>query len=329
VEYYLSNELPHNGPRGEAFGDYLTKAIAELKQWDDTRPYIGNAGYGEGREGDVCDVHRYWGWYYNSFLTYYNLRDKLYPQPLFADPVKNQPLTFTECVGSFTGSSGEFNVVRSKQLAPSLGWIGHTETRLEDSLAYQSFMAKQACESFRRMRPQNPRLAGLMPFTILFYNWSGISSFSEMKPKPVMDAMRTAYQPVLLSWECWTPQVYAGTEPRVIAHVINDDDQKRDLRDATLEFHLRSKDGKEFTDTRMMLPQIPYYGTWSKPIPLKVPADLPTGEYVLTGRITTLTEIRSKNSADLFVAGNDWKKSLPRSEQPVQLYDPAGATATA
>jgi hypothetical protein len=179
------------------------------------------------------------------------------------------------------------------------------------------------------MRPLNPRLAGLMPFTILFYNWSGISSFADMKPKPVMDAMRTAYQPVLLSWECWTPQIYAGSEPRVIAHVINDDDQKRDLRDATLEFHLRSKDGKEFGDTRMMLPRIPYFGTWSKQIPLKLPTDLPTGDYVLTGRITTLTEIRSKNSADLFVAGADWKKSASQNEQSVHLYDPAGATAAA
>ncbi|HXU78717.1 MAG TPA: glycoside hydrolase family 2 TIM barrel-domain containing protein, partial [Methylomirabilota bacterium] len=307
VEYYLANELPVSGARGAAYGKFLTRACEELKKWDDTRPYIGNAGYGEGREGDVCDVHRYWGWYYNSFLTYYNLRDRLYPRPLFGDAAKNQPLTFTECVGSFTGSSGEFNLVRSKQLAPSLGWIGHTESPREDALNYQSFMVKQACESFRRMRPQNPRLAGLMPFTILFYEWSGISNFAQMKPKPAMDAMRTAYQPILLSWECWTPQVYARAEVRPIAHIINDDDQGRELRDTALEFAVRGPDGKEYAAGRLPLPVIPYFGTWSQAIPLRLPAELATGEYVLTGRVTGQGQVRSTNFTGLFFAGAEWK----------------------
>ena len=324
VEYYLSNELPTAGTRGKAFSEYLERACAELKQWDPTRPYIGNAGYGEGREGDVCDVHRYWGWYYNSFLTYYNLRDKLYPKPLFGDPVKNQPLTFTECVGSFTGSSGEFNVVRVKQLAPRLGWIGHTETPREDALAYQSFMTQQACESFRRMRPLNPRLAGLMPFTILFYNWSGIASFDEMKAKPVMAAMRTAYQPVLLSWENWTSQLYAGQELRPIAHVINDDDHKGELRKATLEYSLRGKDGKEFASGKATLPNIAYFGTWKKALSLKIPSNLPTGEYLLTGSVMVSGEVRSTNYAPVFVAGSDWAKQHARPEQSVHLFDPAG-----
>lgn len=329
VEYFLSNELPHEGTRGKAFGDYLTRACAELKRWDNTRPYIGNAGYGEGREGDVCDVHRYWGWYYNSFLTYYNLRDKLQAQPLFGDPARNQPLTFTECVGSFTGSSGEFNVVRSKQLAPRLGWIGHTETPLEDALAYQSFMAGQACESFRRMRPLNPRLAGLMPFTILFYNWSEITSFSQMRPKPVVEAMRRAYQPVLLSWELWTPQVYAGRELRAVAHVINDDDANRSLADAVLRIAVRAADGREFAVESIRLPVIPHFGTWRRPVSFKLPANLPTGDYTVSGQVLTPAGVRSTNFAPLFVAGREWTKVAPELKGGVFIYDPPGRTAAA
>ena len=63
----------------------------------------------------------------------------------------------------------------------------------------------------------------LMPFTILFYNWDGITRFEQMKAKPVVDAMATAYQPVLLSWELWTtPNLYAGREINLSAHVVND-----------------------------------------------------------------------------------------------------------
>ena len=329
VEYYLSNELPHTGKLGASYSAFLERLHTELKKWDSTRPYIGNAGYGEGREGDVCDVHRYWGWYYNSFLTYYNLRDRLYPEPLFGDPKKNQPLTFTECVGSFTGSSGQFNVVRSKQLAPSLGWIGHTDTPREDALAYQAFMTQQACESFRRMRPLNPRLAGIMPFTILFYNWSGISSFDEMKPKPVMDAMRTAFQPILLSWELWTPQVYAGSTLDAIAHIVNDDDQKRDLNNAILFYSLQTQDRKEVLNGRVPFPPILYYGTWNKTVSIRIPPGLPSGTYRLSGSVQTQGQTRSTNTVEVFIAGKDWDDAKHSFGRSIGLYDPKGETASA
>jgi beta-galactosidase len=330
VMYLLANELPVSGERGKAFSELLTRVHAALKQWDSTRPYIGNAGYGEGREGDVCDVHRYWGWYYNSFLTYYNLRDKLYPKPLFGDPAKNQPLTFTECVGSFTGWEGEFNIVRSKQLSPQLGWIGHSAAPREDALDYQAFMVKQATESFRRMRPLNPRLAGLMPFTILFHNWSGITSFDQMKPKPAMEQMGVSYQPVLLSWELWTPQVYAGTRLRPIAHVINDAEDRSSLAGAALVYQVRGKDGAECCRGTLDLPdEVRYFGTWSKEASLKLPAELPTGEYTLSGRVVVGDRTVSTNWVSVFIAGSDWKKAAPAPERPVWVYDPPGRTAAA
>ena len=45
--YLLANELPVSGERGKGFSDLLTRAHAVLKEWDPTRPYIGNAGYGK------------------------------------------------------------------------------------------------------------------------------------------------------------------------------------------------------------------------------------------------------------------------------------------
>ena len=329
VMYLMANELPVSGERGKAFSELLTRAHAALKEWDPTRPYIGNAGYGEGREGDVCDVHRYWGWYYNSFLTYYNLRDRLYAKPLFGDPAKNQPLTFTECVGSFTGWEGEFNIVRSKQLAPQLGWIGHSAHLREDALEYQAFMVKQATESFRRLRPLSPRLAGIMPFTILFYNWAGISSFEQMKPKPAMEQMGISYQPVLLSWELWTPQVYAGTVLRPIAHVINDAEDGRALANAALVYRLKGKDGAEYCQARVALPAIPYFGTWAREATLQLPPGLATGEYVLSGCVTVGERTVSTNWVSVFIAGGEWKQPTPGLQPPLYLYDPPGQTAAA
>ena len=190
-------------------------------------------------------------------------------------------------------------------------------------------MVKQATESFRRMRPLNPRLAGLMPFTILFYNWSGIASFDQMKPKPAMEQLGFSYQPVLLSWEMWTPQVYAGTKLRAIAHVINDAEDGAALTNATLVYRLQARDGRRSCQGTIELPAIPYFGTWSQALELDLPADLPTGEYLLSGNILAGARTLSTNSAEVFIAGASWRQQTRRPEALVHFYDPAGKTAAA
>jgi hypothetical protein len=407
VVYVLSNELPVSGSRGKAFHDFLTRACAELKTWDPTRLYIGNAGYGEGREGDICDVHRYWGWYYNTFLTFYNLRDpnlfttgpgsilrgraqsgdneddaprsrrnsdqserspspqlrsagkqpNVAPSPLGgasvgikSDPAASvgfldqtpglakpstgpQPLTFSECVGNFTGPLGEYNIVLRKQLGAQLNWTGHAADQRQDALDYQSFAIDQIAETFRRLRPLNPHISGLMPFTILFYNWSGITNFAQMRAKPAADALARAYQPVLLSWENWTPQVYAGSAVKPVIHVINDADDGAPLKTAVVECRLMTQQGRELRRWKTVrLPTIPYYSTWTTRLELELPADLPTGDYQLSGTIESEGKVVSQNATPCFVARKTWAgpdSARGTRAAPMLLYDPPGTTASA
>lgn len=73
--YALTNEVPYKGDIANKWINFLSYAHQELKKWDNTRLYIGNAGYGYGQSGDICDLHRYWGWYYSSPYTFLNIRD--------------------------------------------------------------------------------------------------------------------------------------------------------------------------------------------------------------------------------------------------------------
>ena len=75
--YVLSNEMPYAGTPGEAYNAWLKRAHGTLKQWDPTRLYIGNAGFGRGRTGDIYDMHRYTGWYGGDFTGYFRLREDL------------------------------------------------------------------------------------------------------------------------------------------------------------------------------------------------------------------------------------------------------------
>ena len=325
VIYVLSNELPTRGKQGKAFSEFLTKACATLESWDHTRQYIGNAGYGEGIEGDICDVHRYWGWYYNTFLTFYNLRNNA----LVGDAAKNQPITFSECVGNFTGPNGEYNIIMSKQLGAQLNWTGYSANQRDDAAAHQTETIREVTESFRRLRPLNRRISGLMPFTIFFYNWRGITSFAEMKPNPGLDQLGVSYQPVLLSWELWTSQLYAGSPIHAVAHVIDDADDGSALNNATLQYELLSPDGKTVLETNLPLASTAYYETRQVPVNFTLPAELATGEYVLSGKIVSGDREISHNQAKIFIAGDSWKKEQAAPAKKVLLYDTTGLTAAA
>ena len=322
--YILSNELPTSGERGKAFHEFLTNACNDLKRWDPTRLYIGNAGYGEGREGDVKDVHRYWSWYYNTFLTFLNLRDK----KLFGDPDAVQPVTFTECVGNYTGPRGDYNIIMSKQLGAQLNWTGHSTNQVGDALYHQMFTTQQATEAFRRLRPMNPRLAGVMPFSIFFYNWSGIKSFEDMDPKPAMEQLRDSYSPVLLSWEMWTPNVYAGTRIKAWAHVVNDDDAFRDITNGVLAAEVRTKTGKVVLRREVNLGSIRYFGTARQQLQLELPDDMAKGEYVLAGEILENGNRLARNQIDFFVSPRNNGRTA-NLEAELVLFDPKGATKRA
>lgn len=334
VIYTVTNEMPYEGKAGDLYRDFLTRMCSALKEWDDTRLYICNAGYGLGYSGDIYDVHRYWGWYYNTFLTYLNMRDK----SMWQNPGKVQPITFTECVGNYTGIDGRFNLCsRTKQPGSQKCWTGHLpeDQQAEAALSYQAFVLKNATELFRRLRSQNSCLAGTMPFTIMFHNWDGITSFADMKPKPVANQYQISYQPVLLSWENWQTQIYAGNNLSVVAHVVNDDDHAHDLTNARLQWWIE-KEGTQVISGEMNIPPVPYYGTYSQPLSIAVPAHLATGEYTLKG-VILLSDGRSvsHNESELFIAGKDWNtqevyydSTTGNNKETLYVYDSTAGQET-
>lgn len=333
VIYALTNEqaAPEIGylSRGhEEVAGFLQRAYDELSAWDDTRLYIGNAGYGFGRAGEICDLHRYWGWYYNSFLSFYEMRD---PRICWrTDAV--QPMTMTENTGNYTGPDGRYNLVsNTKQPDSQLNWTGHApdEEQPRRALAYQAWMAGQAIEIYRRLRQENPNLAGLSPFTIAFSNWHGATGVKDLGAKPVTEQYRRSYQPVLLSWESWAPNVYAGSTIHPRAHVVNDSESGEVLRGATLHYSLRDSAGRSHAEGTEAFPDVPYYGAVNRAIAVVIPSTLPTGRYALVGSVVRGADTVSRNETTLFVAARSFRRPPGAPRARVRLYDPDGRTAGA
>ena len=322
--YAMTNETPFAGKRAELWEKFLAYAYGKLETWDETRVYIANAGYGYGKTGDITDIHRYWGWYYSSPYTFLNIRDEGRLSPY---PSQHKPITFTECVGNYTGPDGRYNLTPAhKNPSSQLAWTGHAADALQPQLAdyHQSLTFREATESFRRYRSINPELSGVFPFTILFYNWNTVTKFDDMHPKPVTDQVKISYQPVLLSWECWTPNIFAGSTIKPIAHVINDNNDFSDLTDAKIIYEIKDKaDAVLFKDS-LAIENIPYYKSISKSIDIKLPTNLVSGTYELCGTIVSKGNIVSKNHYSIFVADNYFTGVTDNAN--ILLYDKRGTT---
>lgn len=324
--YAMTNEVPYTGQVGIDWEKFLSYAHAELKKWDNTRTYIANPGYGYGKSGDICDLHRYWGWYYCSPFTFLNIRDN---EKIIPFKKKVQPVTFTECVGNYTGPDGKYNLTPDhKNPGSQLNWTGHADWNDQSRLAdeHQSFTFKQATELFRRLRVINPELSGVFPFTILFYNWNNVQQFVDMAPKPVTKQARLSYQPILVSWENWKTQVYAGTTINPVVHIVNDADDFNDLTNAKLVYHLRDNGQLIVSSDTIDLPAIAYYSTWQKKLSLKLPLQLMMGNYHLVGKIIKDGKVISENYDKLFVGNKEWLTSAAIPTAKIVLYDPAGKT---
>ncbi|QKJ29023.1 glycosyl hydrolase family 2 [Mucilaginibacter mali] len=322
--YAMTNETPFAGSRAAPWEKFLAYAYDKLKKWDETRVYIANAGYGYGKAGDICDIHRYWGWYYSSPYTFLNIRDN---SKIIPFPKHDQPITFTECVGNYTGPDGRYNLTPAhKNPSSQLAWTGHAEQGLQSKLAdeHQSSTFRYATELFRQLRAVNHDLSGVFPFTILFYNWDTVEKFGDMHPKPVTDQVKISYQPVLLSWECWTKNVYAGSTFNPIAHVINDDEHFEDLKDLKMICQLRDKAHVlVYTDT-IAMPNVAYYSSAQKQLQIKLPVNLASGYYKLTGELWSGGKVVSHNFFDIFISGKQFIPQSPVLDRQVLVYDKGG-----
>jgi hypothetical protein len=153
-------------------------------------------------------------------------------------------------------------------------------------------MGGQAIEIFRRSREQNPNLAGLTPFTILFHNWHGISRFEDMKPKPLGAQYGVSYQPVLLSLGVVDATGVRGlARSGPVAHVVNDDEQFRDLKGLKVRWVIVDSSGNHRAQASVNFPDVKYYAAKSKPVPFDVPANLPTGKYTLVGVLSNADSV--------------------------------------
>jgi beta-galactosidase len=322
VIYVLANEVDYKSPNSTR-KQLLTQVYEDLRLFDTTRPVIGNAGFGQGEPGEVFDVHRYAGWYYGNFcdwpteaINYVKLAK-----------AANQPITFTECVGAYTSDDCDFESM-SKQLGTMIKWVGTAKDHRAAATKYQSDLVKHLTESMRRYRTTESSVAGVFPFTYLL-GWARAESAKDIIAKPAFEALKTAFQPVLLSPECWHANLYAGDDLKFRLCLVNDDDQGRAIDSSNAEIEVVSSDGKIVASDTVTFPVAAYYSNSWADVTIPISAELQRGVYdVKCNLLDKSNQVLSNNQFQIFIAPKSWV-SAKQPSVPVTLFDPTGETAAA
>jgi len=310
--YYLTNEVNRT-----AYDTFLESIRAYIGQIDPTRPVIGNAGWGKGQGGEIYDHHQYTGWYYGNAHEWYNLKNTL----ALADAA-GQPLTISEHVAAYTSDAGIFQTM-SKQMSNHLRWSGPVSGQRASALEYQAELTKQCVEIARRLRTSQTGVAGVMPFTY-FFGWASATSADNLIIKPAYEAMKTSFQPVLISPECWKRNLFAGDNLQIRLYAINDDDTGRNLAASQGIVEVAKVDGTVVASGQVAFPAVPYYGGAYADISIPLPASTPRGDYAVRCRLMENGQQISSNRFDVFIAPRTWPSAAGTS---VYLYDPDNSTA--
>lgn len=321
--WVLTNETPKPGLEiGDQYLDFLRQCYEGLVKWDPTRAYISNTGFGLGQTGDVNSFHAYLGWYNGLAQSAYKFRED--QRPLIDLPAPKQPMLFTEIVGTYIDELGRMPAM-GKQVAASVMWAGNDADVPEAATGYQAYLAKELIEILRRIRSENPDIAGLTPFASTATDWANAQSFEDIPFLPMItETYPIAYQPVLLSFDNRWPHVYAGDTVRMPVHLVNDAEDGRSLSAPMLTWRLvpKAKDQQISTGTVAFADAIDHYATDAKELELVIPEGLEAGAYTLQGEVVENGTTISTNSTEIWVE----PRSIPALQlaRRVNLYDPLG-----
>ncbi|MCX5633950.1 MAG: hypothetical protein NTW93_09810 [Phycisphaerae bacterium] len=273
---------------------------------------------------DFLDYHSYSGWYSGSAFDFTNYHT-----------AEVNAVTLTECVGAYTNydpNDGGLMVDTDKYIGNIERVIGHSYNYGQDSLAYQTFLAKEVAESLRRSRGTTSSMCGATPFTdAYFYDMDKYYYYNEPNQtetaKPVIAAITTAYEPVHVSIDCNIPNAFVGTDISATMHILNDNPAKNPLAATTLKVKLLdSASAVVKGPNSYSIGSIAYYAKATQAVSIPT-TGLATGNYTIVAEVNEGATILSHNTMPVFIAASSFKTCANTGGTSVlALYDPNGST---
>jgi beta-galactosidase len=310
----------------------LNDAIKAIRQADPTRPIDPDSSYvrketkrgyqtvvkPEGLDdGDVDDLHRYYGWYNESFFHLYNGSFNQLATP--GRPLISQEMS-TGYPNNDDGHATRYYLFKHYTPQALVGDDAYENADPAIFLKRQAFMTKELVETIRRT--SHDTSAGLLMFS--YFTWFQTPwLIGQIKPWPAYYAMKTAMQPILVSAELFGRHFYAGTTFRRRVCVINDTEDCQAIHNCQLVWEFRCDD-KKLSQGQMDFPSVDYYkAEWLKvefATPENLPAPRVNGQLVL--RLLSNGKVLSENNYDIVLATHEWANSQVDKSTGISLWNP-------
>ena len=278
--YTVGNEMMLRDSRNPDKWQQLSDVVKATRRTDPTRPVICSSEYQRETDvyedvlkphgfddGDIDDVHRYFGWYKESPFV---LED------LFSDEFDNnwnRPFIGQEISSGYPDLDDGLPVLRyTRDLATPQAWVGHyayPKQKPDIFLQHHSIVTKRLAEQLRFQR--GDKTAGFMLFAAECWFRHSFDARS-VAPYPVLAAMKEAFAPIGLALETRRRRFFPGEQIETAVFVTNDDNEYHDVANAvlTMEF-LNANNRPIFNAARVTNVDVKYYETKRVPVQITVP----------------------------------------------------------
>jgi hypothetical protein len=307
--YCISNEGLQGDYENPAKLAIFKDLIDAVRRADPSRPICQTSGDPDSAgHAEIEDVHSYWGWYESSsFVNEYDKpRRGLTGSPGHAFLNKECAVPYQD---TDTGGVHPSYIRRYSAHA----WVGELGAEGGDPSFFAEHVraeAKLKAEKLRFQRREQPS-AGV----ILFANTTWIKDVltrppAQWQPFPVWDAIRKAFEPVLVAWSTSQSVFWAGDVLRTRVYVVNDDAGCRDLKDLAVHVEIVDGGGSIREESVHALGNVDYFAVRDWPLELKVPvlAGAAAGMIPASVRFKLLSgsTLITENVYPIRVAARDW-----------------------
>jgi beta-galactosidase len=241
--------------------------VPEMKKLDPTRPW---------ESVDFVEEHPY----IYSLGPVLNNRKFGFTRALSEIEHSATPAVLNEFIWWWLNSKGEPTKLMKEVVER---WLGPSYSR-EDLLHHQAFLAQELVELFRRMR-----VDAIQPFVYLS-NGDGptahwfLGPIADLQPKPILAALKNAFQPFGVSIELWDRHFFTGESRWLNLWVFND---TGDTKHGTVRLDIVDASGKRFKE-KVTTVVVPSASAQSFPLEVVLP--------VVPGTYQIKAELHEQNS---------------------------------
>lgn len=256
-------------------------------------------------DGDVDDIHCYYGWY-NKSPFHLDVAKEIESRAFPGRPMISQEAS-TGYPDNDTGHPTESYIINHTVPQAWVGRYGTYAGRPDMFLDIQAQITKEYMEKIRRDRSM---LSGWMIFANCCW-FRDVYDAERIAPYPVYWAMQKADQPVLVSLACPNRHFEAGQSFAGDVCIANDDPDHPMLSGLTLTWRIYGKSLDQGTYGKVSMPDCAYDARARRSVEFRVPTDLPLDRADLTLELELRQgdELLSRNDYPLICATRKWSSS--------------------